>query len=200
MILADYLEYRPLKGFYQGSSKMCATYSALGNLIEVIQQKFNLDVEFDFATIHNQMEAWRRQNKTPHGKTYTRYSALMWIGYNEGFKDTEGRLWKIGTWYKINKFNSTRLMYAIQAHGPILVGVKIFKYHDMTAPIIEDVPENPVVAVLHGEYLRGFDKESETFIIQDSRTRNTYKQYIPFNVLEDVWLYAYVFYDVTQVK
>lgn len=197
MILADYLEYSPLKGYYQGSSKMCATYSFLGALIEYIQQKYKIDATFDFPTIHNQMEAWRKQHKTPKGLVYTRYSAHMVIANTEGITDEQGRTWRIGTWYKINKFNSERIMYAIQAHGPVLVGVKIFKGHDMTAPIIEDVPDNPVVAVLHGEYLRGFDIDSETFIIQDSRTRNTYKQYIPFNVLKDVWLYAYVFYDIT---
>jgi len=202
MIVADYLEYIPLKSLDQGSTKYCTSYTFFGLFQEFIQQKFKKDVEFDYEDAFKRMEKYRTTHLDKRGNRMLRIETFLSLGQKSGWADTNGDIYRIVGWRRIASPKQREVLCReMQHHSPALIGVKRFYGHSLNDTTIKPVDYENMKEkkVGHAMWLRGFDKEKEQYILQNSWGKG-YTQYIPMEVFEDIGKYCYFIYDVIKEK
>jgi hypothetical protein len=184
MLKADELLYKPLKPLDQGQSPMCVAYSFFSLLSEFVQQKYDLDVEFDVPLYFELMEAAR-------GKKY-RIKYLINQAKTKGYKTTTGEIVKIHGHRTVHTIETAQRQ--LQYRGPILFTVKRWYGHSLNKDVIEMPKEDAKLKkTAHMMYLNGFYDKG--FYFQNSWGKR--HQRIPYDVYKYMTKGAYSIYDVT---
>ena len=186
MLRADEVIYKPLKPLDQGKSKMCTAYSFFSLLSEYVQQKYDLDVEFDIPLYFELMEADRGDQ--------LRVEYLIDRAKKKGYLTTTGENIKVkGSRRLFGKQRSTTKRL-LQSKGPILFGVKRWYGHSLNDDVIKMPDEDAKLKKMgHLIYSNGFYDKGYYF----QNSWGDKYQRMPFEVYEHITKYAFSIFDIT---
>lgn len=173
MLLADRVEYRPLKVHNQGSMPYCASYAFFTLLAEYIQQKHAIDAEFDFEKLWQYVEDWRRKplkavssnSKKSYGN-FGRMESYFRIAQEEGFEDKNGDVWGITTFRRFSPTASLDMYLNVLQQGCMVFVINSYEGHNWEKQPLKE----PTGAKKgsHAMIFIGFDYPKGVFLYQNS--------------------------------
>ena len=125
MRIADVVDYVPLKVIKQ-KGPTCSAHAFFVALAEIIQQEYDLDVDFDLYNEFKKMVEFKKNNRGYY------IDCFMRMGKKYGFVTNDGkhRVY-IDEYAKIRTDKETVSRY-LQQYGPLLFGVHVFAGHSLT--------------------------------------------------------------------
>ena len=195
MVIADFLDYDTARTWDQGDSNMCTAYAFFAVLAEFVQQKYGVELEFNFKKYFKLMEKNRR-------KRMLRIYWLCFHASSKGFKAKSGELVKIKGYRRVSGYKSfEKICETLQKKGPLLFAVHQYKKHDLNpsnTDIIKKVPENAKKKRWgHAMTLRGFDHQSKLLKFQNSWDTNFNIKWLPLPVYQNIVKYVFSIDDVS---
>jgi len=164
MIIADIVEYKPQKTDVQGNTESCTAHAALGCIRELVEQNYNVDIDFDIIKIFNEFEATRASFQ----------DRIVWFlkMMRKGVRTKDNSFVKI-TGSTAPEQTVNGICGAVQAYGPVIVSI-ITKENNR-----------------HALQIIGFDRIKKIYKLQDSLNLNNNIKNISFEALHGVMISAY---------
>lgn len=184
MIIADIVEYKPQKTDEQGQTGSCVAHAVLGCMRELVEQSFDVDLDFDIIEIFDKFELMRNSAQ----------DRMIWFLRMA----RSGITAKDGTVVKITGFTAAEQTFdgiceAVQTYGPVIVNV--ITYFDMNLS-----PKGDIILPLkrpakeksrHAMQIIGFDRVKRLYELQNSWNVNGNIKYISFEALHEIMVGAY---------
>jgi hypothetical protein len=146
----------------QGNEPACVGYSSVG--LKKEQEKIETTKVLNFSG-QDLYDRCKKIDGIPNEKgTYIRVA--MKLMQNEGVKDSEGNIYKIGAYTKVN--NIEELKYAIVANGFAVIGVEIFENFFNPENGVIDYKEGLESNGGHGILVGAYDDVVEKVVFKNS--------------------------------
>jgi len=192
MLPADIIEYQTLRSYNQGSTPTCSAHAFFVCLQEVIQNRYDSDIEFDFFAEYDRMKEYKNGRRGPYVQYY------MELGVKEGFVTKDGKFMvKIKSYRDIPLHHINAIMHNLQAIGPLIFGVRRYKGHSLkkineeTGAIYEVKEDAQPKKTGHVMMIRGMDRVKKQFLFQNSWGESSSQRYMTFETFEKIAKYAY---------
>jgi len=205
MFPLDYAEYKPWKTLNQGDLPHCQAYAFFGLLMECIEQKYHLKVEFDvqnfFEIIRDLFKKVPKNSPTAKPRQWYFYDYGMRYGYRTktGEKVTIHGYRHLTHDVDLHNFN---LITQLLQSSPMQVGVDTFKNYKLNidADILPTFPTKPILDGGHELFLIGFDKQKKRLLFQNSWGDEYPPKWLPFDSFKKMIKHAFTINDITITR
>jgi hypothetical protein len=125
MILADQIDFAPIKKISASSAPTGSTHAFFTNLSEAVKSTYDVDVDFDLQKEFDRMKKFKGAHRGLYIENFMR------VGRTYGFQTKDRKYRVMITHYsRVPKvFNVAN--YHLQQYGPLIAGIACFKGHDI---------------------------------------------------------------------
>jgi len=169
-MIADSIRYLPSKIIKQEGGT-CSAHGFFIVLMEYIQSKYGIDVEFDIYAEFDRMKAFKAKREAEKKPIRWYVQAFMELG-KEGYKTLDGKTVYIKGWQKVI-VHPRNIAIAMQKHGALIIGLRRYKGHSLTKcdkdRVINDIPKGASLKMIgHVVALIGNETPEERVEFQNS--------------------------------
>lgn len=201
MIPCDYIEYRPWITLDQGTKPHCQAYAFFGVLMEIIENKYGLKLEFDIDGYFKELEAIFKKapkNEGANPRQWYYYDYAM----NEGFKAKTGEVVKVNAFRHIQYFHRLDLILTCLQKAPVQIAISTYENYplNISGDILPSLPSKLIPKGGHEMFLIGFDRSRKLFLVQNSWGDDVGAKWMPFEVFQKLALHAFFIQEITLIK